>query len=118
MKNIPKKLDHKASGFGVLREDVHTKEMVGMGWDRGRGKRWLEVGTTKNETHPCLLLSMSRGATARMYVQVQMSRRITSRSDWKLKRADYAWGWSTCQFETDQNDVNEETRRRTMGAPE
>ena len=48
-------------------------------------------------------------------VQVQMRRRMTSRRDWKLKRA----GWDICQFETNQNgDVNEEMRRRTMGAPE
>jgi hypothetical protein len=39
-------------------------------------------------TYPCLLLSMSRGATARMYVQVQMSRSKTRRRDWKLKSAD------------------------------
>jgi len=38
--------------------------------------------------NPCLWLSTSRGVTARMYVQVQMSRRITRRSDWKLKSAD------------------------------
>jgi hypothetical protein len=38
--------------------------------------------------HPCLLLSMSRGATARMYVQVQMSKRMTSSRDWKLNSAD------------------------------
>lgn len=42
----------------------------------------------KKDTYPCLLLSMSRGATARMYVQVQMSRRMTSKRDWKLKSAD------------------------------
>ena len=112
------RLDHKASGFGVLRGRAHERNGRN-GIVEKQKKRWLGVRTTKNEeTHPCLLLSMSRGATARMYVQVQMSRRITSRSDWKLKRADCAWGWSTCQFETDQNDVNEETRRRTMGAPE
>ena len=47
-------------------------------------------------------------------VQVQMRRRMTSRRDWKLKRA----GWDMCQFETDQNgDVNEEMRR-TTGVPE
>ena len=39
-------------------------------------------------TYPSLLLSMSRGATARTYVQVQMSRRMTSKRDWKLKSAD------------------------------
>ena len=40
------------------------------------------------DTYPCLLLSMSRGATARMYVHVQMSRRMTSKRDWKLNSAD------------------------------
>ena len=53
----------------------------------------------KEKTHPCLLLSMSRGATARMYVQVQISKRITSRRDWKLKSADCAYVVGACQFE-------------------
>jgi hypothetical protein len=40
-------------------------------------------------TYPCLFRSMSRGATERTYVQVQMVRRMTRRRDWKLKSADW-----------------------------
>lgn len=39
--------------------------------------------------HPCLFRSTNRGATARTYVHVHIRRRMTSRSDWKLKSADY-----------------------------
>ena len=39
-------------------------------------------------TDPTLFTSINRGATARTYVHVQMKSRMTSSSDWKLKRAD------------------------------
>jgi hypothetical protein len=47
-------------------------------------------GRGNMRTDPDLFLSMRLGATERTYVQVQMRRRITSRSDWKLNRADCA----------------------------
>jgi hypothetical protein len=41
-----------------------------------------------NNRDPVLFRSMRLGNRARTYVQVHISRRRTSKSDWKLKRAD------------------------------
>jgi hypothetical protein len=43
---------------------------------------------SKKKTYPSLLLSIILGNNWCTYAQVQMSRRMTSRRDWKLKRAD------------------------------
>ena len=85
MKNTPRKLQSRP----LASENRGTAFERGMGGGQKRDKCRLWVASTKSEgTHPCLLPSISRGETARMYVQVQTSRSMTRRSDWKLKSAD------------------------------
>lgn len=49
---------------------------------------WGGHTTERWPTHPSLLRSIKRGATARTYVHVHIRRRMTSRRDWKLNSAD------------------------------
>jgi hypothetical protein len=39
-------------------------------------------------THPCLLLWICHGATVRMYMHVQIRRRMMRRRDWKSNSTD------------------------------
>lgn len=89
--------DTKESSSGAVSTGKHDKRVCTCVWKDTRYGigiwRWRREGGPRIErrmegTYPCLLLSISRGATARMYVQVQMSRRMTSKRDWKLKSAD------------------------------
>ena len=101
MKNTPRKLQSRP----LASDNKSTAAAQGMGGGQADMNEGIQVHTVGHEdqngcTHPCLLLSISRGATARMYVQVQISRSITRRSDWKLKSADYRW------LGTDQRGVS------------
>lgn len=48
----------------------------------------IRANFQKTPKAPVFLLSKSAGHVACTYVHVQMAKRITRRSDWKLKRAD------------------------------
>ena len=89
--------DTKESSSGTVSTGKHDNRVYTRVWKDaryrvgiwgGRRKGGPRIEKKMEGTYPCLLLSISRGATARMYVQVQMSRRMTSKRDWKLKSAD------------------------------
>jgi hypothetical protein len=88
MKKIPRKLKRYISTGETRISKVmskHADKWSGFGIAGARS-----AGTKERADVPFLLLSISRGAreTARMYLQVQVRRRMTSSSDGKLKSAD------------------------------
>ena len=103
--------DMKKTLRKLQREQLASKNDVrGVGSGQADISEGVQVHTCGSReengcTHPCLLLSISRGATARIYEQVQISRSTARRSDWKLKSADCgslgtnhrAWVWTHSQ---------------------
>lgn len=91
----PRHLEEEAKepvpGGAYIKGDMRSESVdafLGYSQSRAGKGNTIDYAALVAHTHPCLLRSMRPGAVALAYVEVQIKRRMTRSSDWKLKRAD------------------------------